>query len=154
MKKFKFLVSLHTRENDFQLAQAAAAEESARRLGCDAEIVFADNDAVNQSTQILQAIQKSVDGRPDAILVEPFSATALPQVARHSCAAGVGWVVLNRAPDYISELRKDATAPVFTVTSDHTEIGRIQGRQFAALLPEGGAVLYIEGPSQSSSAQK
>jgi ribose transport system substrate-binding protein len=61
---------------------------------------------------------------------------------------------LNRAPDYISELRSGATAPIFTLTSDHVEIGRIQGRQFAALLPDGGCVLYIEGPSQSSSANK
>ena len=154
MKKLKFLISLHTRENDFQIAQAVAAEESARSLGIDAEIVFADNDAVNQSTQILQAIHNSEDSRPDAILVEPVSATALPQVARSACAAGMGWVVLNRTPDYVSQLRRECTAPVFIVTSNHSEIGRIQGRQFAALLPRGGTVLYIEGPTQSSSAQK
>ena len=154
MHKLKILVSLHTRENDFQLAQAAAAEESARSLDIDAEILFADYDAVAQSTQILQAIQKPAGSRPAAVLVEPVSATALPQVAQSACAAGIGWVVLNRTPDYISQLRKQASAQVFAVTSDHTEIGRIQGRQFAALLPKGGSVLYIEGPSQSSSAQK
>ena len=154
MHKLKILVSLHTRENDFQLAQAAAAEESARSLGMDAEIVFADYDAVTQSTQILQAIQNPAGSRPAAVLVEPVSATALPQVAQSACAAGIGWVVLNRTPEYLSHLRKQASAPVFTVTSDHTEIGRIQGRQFAALLPKGGSVLYIEGPTQSSSAQK
>jgi ribose transport system substrate-binding protein len=154
MQKFKILVSLHTRENDFQLAQAAAAEESARSLGVDAEIVFADYDAVAQSTQILKAIQNPAGSRPAAVLVEPVGAIALPQVAQAACAAGIGWVVLNRIPDYINQLRKQASAPVFTVTSDHTEIGRIQGRQFAALLPKGGSVLYIEGPTQSSSAQK
>jgi ribose transport system substrate-binding protein len=154
MKKLKFLVSLHTRENDFQTAQAVSAEEAARKLGIDAEITFADNDAVNQSTQILKAIQNRAESRPDAIVLEPVSATALPQVARAACAAGVGWVVLNRSPDYMSSLRSAATAPVFAVGSDHVEIGRIQGRQFAALLPQGGSILYIEGPSQSSSAQK
>ncbi len=46
-KKFRFLVSLHTRENDFQVAQGQSAEDAARRLGSDVEIVFADNDAVN-----------------------------------------------------------------------------------------------------------
>jgi len=45
-----------------------------------------------------------------------------------------------------------ATAPVFTDSSDHAEIGRLQGKQFAALLPRGGSILYIEGPPQSSSA--
>ena len=68
--------------------------------------------------------------------------------------AGVGWAGLNRAPDDIAELRSGATAPIFTITSDHVGIGRIQGQQFAALLPDGGSVLYIEGPSQSSSANK
>ena len=43
---------------------------------------------------------------------------------------------------------------MFAVSADHEEIGRIQGRQFAALLPRGGSVLYIKGPSRSSSARK
>jgi ribose transport system substrate-binding protein len=154
MKKLRFLVSLHTRENDFQVAQAQSAEDAARKLGVDAEIVFADDDAVNQSTQLLKALQSRVESRPDAIVVEPVGATALPQVARAASAAGIGWAVLNRRPDYLAELRSAASAPIFAVSSDHVEIGRIQGRQFAALLPGGGAALYIEGPSHSSSAKE
>jgi ribose transport system substrate-binding protein len=154
MKKLRFLVSLHTRENDFQVAQAQSAEETARKLGSDAEIVFADDDAVNQSTELLKAIQGRVETRPDAIVVEPVGRTALPQVAKAASAAGIGWAVLNRRPDYLSELRRATTTPLFAVSSDHAEIGRIQGRQFAALLPGGGSVLYIEGPSDSPSAQK
>lgn len=153
-KKIRFLVSLHTRDNDFQAAQAQSAEDTARKLGSDVEIVFADNDAVNQSTQLLKAIQSRDESRPDAIVVEPVGGTALPQVARAASAAGIGWAVVNRRPDYLSNLRTAATAPVFAVSSDHFEIGRIQGRQFAALLPAGGSVLYIEGPSHSSAAQE
>jgi len=154
VKKLRFLVSLHTRENDFQLAQAQTAEDTARKLGSHAEIVFADNDTVNQSTQLLKAIQSPVESRPDAIVVEPVGGTALPQVAQAACSAGIGWAVLNRRPDYLSRLRTAATAPIFAISSDNLEIGRIQGRQFAALLPGGGSVLYIEGPSQSSSAKE
>ncbi len=154
MKKLKFLVSLHTQDNDFQIAQALAAEEAAHKFGVDAEITFADNNAVNQSTQILQAIQNRPESRPDAIVLEPVSGTALPQVARAASAAGIGWVVLNRDPEYMPELHRLATAPTFGVSSDHVEIGRIQGKQFAALLPQGGSILYLEGPSQSASAQK
>jgi ribose transport system substrate-binding protein len=154
MKKLKFLVSLHTRENDYQLAQALSAKQAAHNLGIDAEIVFADNDAVNQSTQILKAIQNGAGSRPDAIVLEPVSGTALPLVACAACAAGVGWAVLSRNPDYMPELRRAASAPIFTVGSDHSEIGRMQGKQFGALLPQGGSILYLEGPSQSSSAQK
>ena len=154
MKKPKFFVSLHTQDNDFQAAQALAAKEAAHRLGVTAEISFANNNAVDQSTQILKAIQDRAETRPDAIVLEPVSGTALPQVARAACAAGIGWVVLNRDPDYLPELHKAASKPTFAISSDHLEIGRIQGKQFAALLPGGGSILYLEGPTQSSSAQK
>jgi ribose transport system substrate-binding protein len=154
MKKLRFLISLPTSKNDFQLAQALSAEQTAQKHAIDLEIIYADNDAVQQSTQILKAIQVPVGARPDAIVIEPASGTALPQVARAACNAGIGWAVLNRAPEYVAELRRTSTAPIFSVSSDHLEIGRIQGRQFATLLPRGGSVLYIEGPSQSTSAQK
>jgi ABC-type sugar transport system substrate-binding protein len=42
-----------------------------------------------------------------------------------------------------------SAVPVFAINSDHEEIGRIQGQQFNALLPAGGCVLYLEGPSTS-----
>ncbi len=154
MKKLRFMVSLHTLDNDFQVAQAESAKDTASKLGSDAEIVFAENDTVNQSTQLLKAIQGRAESRPDAIVVEPVGGTALPQVARAASTAGIGWAVLNRRPDYLSDLRTAATAPIFAISSDNIEIGRLQGRQFAALLPGGGSVLYIEGPSQSSSAQE
>jgi ABC-type sugar transport system substrate-binding protein len=153
-QKLKILVSLPTRENDFQIEQARSAEQTARTLGIAAEISYADNDAVNQSTQILKALQRDPETRPDGIVFEPIGGDALPRVARVARTAGVGWAVLNRAPEDIAELRSGATAPIFTITSDHLGIGRIQGQQFAALLPDGGSVLYIEGPSQSSSANK
>jgi ABC-type sugar transport system substrate-binding protein len=153
-KKLRFLVSLHTRENDFQVAQAKSAEETARKLGSDIEIVYADDDAVHQSTELLKAIQSRAESRPDAIVVEPVGGMALPQVAGAAIAAGIGWAVLNREPDYLPDLRKATTSPIFAVSSDHAEIGRIQGRQFAALLPAGGSVLYVEGPSNSPSALK
>jgi ribose transport system substrate-binding protein len=152
-KKLRFLVSLHTRENDFQMAQAQSAEEMARKLGSEVEIVFAENDAVTQSTQLLKVLQSRAESRPDAILIEPVGSSALPQVAQAACAAGIGWAVLNKRPDYLPALRRTATAPVFAVVSDHSEIGRIQGKQFAALLPGGGLVLYIKGPSQSLAAR-
>jgi len=154
MKKLRFLVSLHTVDNDYQMAQANSAEQAARKLGMDLELMYSDNDAVTQSTQILRAIQGPADSRPDGIVVEPISSIALPQVARAACEAGIGWAVLNRTPTYLSQLRAIAKAPVFAISSDHAEIGRIQGRQIAALLPEGGSVLLVEGPSRSSAAEQ
>ena len=154
MKKLRFLVSLTTDDNDYQVEQAKSAEQMARQLGVDIQIVYADNDAITQSTQILKAIQADETQRPDAVVFEPVGGTALPQVARAAVAAGVGWAVLNRDASYIPELRRSSSAPVFGVSSDHLEIGRIQGRQFAALLPKGGSILYIQGPAENSAAKE
>jgi ribose transport system substrate-binding protein len=154
MKKLNFLVSLTTSDNDYQIEQAADTEAAARRLGVDAHIIYADNDAITQSQQLLKVIQSRSDAHPDAIIFEPVGGTALPQVARAAAGAGIGWVILNRDVEYIQELRRAHRVPIFGVTSDHEEIGRIQGRQFGALLPKGGSVLYIQGPSESLAAKQ
>jgi ribose transport system substrate-binding protein len=153
MKKLSFLLSLTNNENDYQQEQAAAAEKAARRLGVDVKIIHANNDAVGQSQQLLEFIQGSTDARPDGVVFEPSGGTAFPQIARAAAAAGIGWVVLNHEVDYIQQLRRTYQVPMFSISSDHREVGKIQGRQFAALLPQGGSVLYIEGPANSSAAR-
>jgi ribose transport system substrate-binding protein len=154
MSKLRILVSLTTNDNDYQIEQAESAENSARKLNADLQIVYADNDAINQSTQILKAVQAAPAIRPHAVVFEPVGGTALPQVARAAAAAGIGWAILNREAPYVAELRKASTVPIFSLSSDHLEIGRIQGRQFAAILPKGGAVLYIQGPTENSAAKE
>ena len=154
MAKIRILVSLTTNDNDYQIEQAQSAEQAASKLGVAAEIIYANNDAINQSTQILRAIQASPEDRPSAILFEPVGGTALPQVARAAVEADIGWAVLNREANYIEDLRKTSAAAIFAISSNHVEIGRIQGRQFAALLPRGGTVLYIQGPSENSAAKE
>ena len=153
-KKIRILLSLTTDDNDYQIEQAQSAEKAAKRLDAALEIIFAGNDAITQSTQILKAVQAPAESRPEAIVFEPVGSTALPQVARAAAAAGIGWAVLNQDAGYIEELRKTSLAPMFAVSSDHLEIGRIQGRQLEALLPKGGSVLYIQGPSDNSAAKE
>jgi len=154
MQRLSFLISLTNDDNDYQQEQAAAAEKTARRLGVDVKIIHASNDPLVQSQQLLQYVQDSSKAKPDAIVFEPAGGTAFPQVARAAAAAGIGWVVLNFDVDYILELRRQYKVPMCTITSDHEEIGKIQGLQFAALLPNGGSVLYIEGPNNSSAAKQ
>ena len=154
MRKLKILVSLMTSENDYQLEQANSAEEASKKLGVDCQILFADNDAITQSTQILKAIQAGEEERPNAVVMEPVGGTALPQVARAAVNAGTGWVVLNRDVDYVSDLRKVTKVPVFGVSSDQLEVGRIQARQCAALFPRSGTILYVQGPSDSPVARQ
>ena len=152
MSEFTFLASLITKDNDFQREQAAAAEEAARRLGARVQLVYAENDAINQSQQILKAIQSPAAERPNGVVLEPVG-TGLAQVARAAGLAGIGWVVLNREVDYIASLRAGHRTPIFGLSSDHEEVGRIQGRQMGELLPNGGLVLYIEGPTSGSAAR-
>jgi ABC-type sugar transport system substrate-binding protein len=79
MSKPRFLVSLTTSDNDYQIEQAQSAEQAANKLGVEVQIVYADNDAITQSTQVLKAIQSPEAARPNAIVFEPVGGTALPQ---------------------------------------------------------------------------
>ena len=145
MNKLNVVVSLITKENDYQLEQAASAEAAAAKLGANVQIVYAGNDAVQQTQQILAFIQDPAK-RPDAILAEPVG-TSMEQIARAAVRAGIGWAIINSSAEYLTELRRQAKIPVFSVLSDHEAIGKIQGQQMAALLGDSGNVLYIEGPS-------
>src|SRR5882762_1742035 len=107
MAKIRILVSLTTNDNDYQVEQAQSAEQAASKLGVTAEILYANNDAINQSTQILRAIQAAPAERPNAIVFEPVGGTALPQVARAAAGAEIGWAVLFRDANYIEDLRND-----------------------------------------------
>jgi len=151
MSRLRIIVSLPN-QNHYQQAQAKAAQLKAGGLGGEVQVLDADNDAVNQSQQLLAVLQSSSTPLPTAILVEPLTSSGLGKVAAAAVAAGVAWVLLNSQADYLEQLRAKAKAAVFAVTRDHTEIGRIQGRQFAALLPGGGTVLYIQGPNTSAAA--
>jgi ribose transport system substrate-binding protein len=152
VKKLRLLVSLVTEDNDYQREQAAAAQEVARKLGVDVSILYADADPITQSQQLLGAIQGPREARPDGIILEPVSGTALPHVARAAVGAGMGWLVMAREASYLRDLRGKTTVPVCSVTSDHTEAGRIQAQQVAVLAPKGGSVVYLQGPSDVPAA--
>jgi ABC-type sugar transport system substrate-binding protein len=153
MTELSVLVSLSTDASDFQREQAKSAKDAAARLDMAAEIIYADDDALTQSEQLLKIIQGDAGPRPQAIVIQPCGQTALPHVARAAAAAGMGWVVLNWAVDYVADLRQQYSVPAFIVSSDQREIGRIQGQQVAALLPQGGSVLYVTGPGNSPSTR-
>src|ERR1700686_5711336 len=97
------VIALTTRDNDYQAEQSASATEVASRLGVKIDVIYADNNAVNQCQQLVEIIQDKAQ-RPDAILVEPVG-TPMYQVAKAAVAAGIGWGILNREADYIPELR-------------------------------------------------
>ena len=153
MKRRRVLISLATLNSDYEIEQACAAHEKASRLGLDLQLVYAENDPVTQSQQLLLAIQSPKESRPEAIIVEPAGGTGLLRVAHAAAEARIGWVVINWDDSYVEDLRQ-YPVPAFSVSTDHKEIGRIQGRQIAVLLPRGGSALYIQGPSHSPRAQQ
>lgn len=145
MKRLSIVVSLPG-ENNYLREQEAAARASAQRLGLDLQVINAKSDPITQSQQVLEVVQAQ-SGRPDGVIVEPVNNQGLPRVAEAAVAAGIGWVISNARVDYLEPLRKNAKAPVFAVSQDHTEVGRMQGRQFLAILPQGGSALYLRGPA-------
>lgn len=146
MKKLSIVVSLPG-DNKYLTEQAAAVEAAAQRLGVDLSLINAHSDAVAQGQQLLEIIQAPVSARPHAIITEPANELGLPRVAEAAVEAGIGWVISNARVDYLDALRKKSRAPVFSISQDHEEIGRTQGRQMGALLPQGGTILYLRGPA-------
>ena len=147
----KALISLTTQDNDYQRAQAASVEAVAKRMGAQIEIIYADNDPVLQSQQILSAIQKK-GASFEVVITEPVG-TAMAQVAEAATKGGIAWGVLNRDIDYASRLHAAHGVPVFEVGVEQEAVGHIQAAQLAKLVPGGGTVLYIEGPAAGSAAK-
>lgn len=144
--QLRVAVSLTAEDSVYQQAEARAAQAASQKHGFQMSVAYAEGDAILQSNHLLSLIHSGPDIRPDVIMLEPVG-TGMVRVAREAVRIGIGWIVLNREVDYVPELRAGASAPVFAVTTDHVETGRIQGQQLNALLPRGGSVIYLEGPT-------
>ena len=151
MKELRFAL-LVVENNDYQAQQVIVAQAAAQRLNVQLQVIRTEHDSILQSRQVLDLIHAPAGERPDAIFFEPVG-TALAQPARAAAAAGVGWVVLNREKvEYFADIRQKFRSPMFSVTTGHREVGQIQGQQIGRLLPQGGAVLYVEGPSDNDAS--
>ena len=151
-ERLRFVVALLDEAQEFQRHQAAEARKVAAELDVDVDVVFAENNAIQQIQQLYRLVRKEP---PHAILVESVSGEGLERVARASAAAGVGWLLINRKGPYCDELRREyPKLPIGQISTDQLDIGRIQGAQFRALLPKGGRLLYVQGPPDTSAAQQ
>jgi ribose transport system substrate-binding protein len=145
------VVSLLTSRQEFQRQQEQDARATAARLGLPVEVVFAENDPATQIRQLESSIRQPPEARPVAFVVETVAAVGFEQIARGALAAGIGWVVISSRAPSLESLRKEFPGGLVTSAGiDELEIGRIQARQILALLPNGGTVLYVEGPSMSA----
>jgi len=153
MKKLRIVVSLPN-DNLYQHEQGVVAKSTGQHIGLDMQVMHANDDSITQSHQLLEIIHSPPESRPDAFLVEPVTATGLRRVAEAAIAVGIAWVIINSDVDYVQQLRTRTRVPVFIVTQGQYEIGRLQGMQLPALLPRGGAVLFVKGPTLNSVAAK
>jgi ABC-type sugar transport system substrate-binding protein len=141
--------------NDYQCLLRDDCQAAAARRDFLLTIHSADNDGENQLRQIRSVLSGPRSQWPAALLVTPVREVGLLAVAHEAANLGIGWVSLNRWSDYLLELRREFPAmPVFSVTADQTEVGRIQGRQLRCLLGDTGELVYIQGPLGTSSTQK
>jgi len=148
--KPRVVVALMSEEQEFQVMQAADAREAAARLNLDPEVVFAEGNPVVQIHQLFHFIHAR-DDRPLAIVVEATTGEGLERVARNAVKAGIGWILVNTEVGYLEDLRHhNPELPICAIGGDAREAGRIQGRQVRRLLPRGGSVLCIQGPSDST----
>jgi len=154
MMKRKIVVSLLTKDQEFQVMQAADAERAAARAGFDIEVVYANNNTALQQERLYHFVHAHERTRPAAIVAQTVSGEGLPRVALEAVKAGIGWVLLSTDVPYIDALHAEyPELPISVVTTDQLSIGRIQGRQFRSLLPAGGNIIYIQGRADTSAAR-
>ncbi|HYD43529.1 MAG TPA: substrate-binding domain-containing protein [Anaeromyxobacter sp.] len=142
-------VLLRCERQEFQRAQAAAAVEAGAREGMGVEVAFADNSPITQIQQVLSCANRAAELRPRAIVIELVGAPeGYRTAARAALSAGLAWVEVSGLAPSVPLLRAEfPRAFVMSVTSNEEEIGRLHAAQCRALLPAGGDLLYVEGPS-------
>ncbi|MCU0242081.1 MAG: substrate-binding domain-containing protein [Vicinamibacteria bacterium] len=155
----KIAVFLTDSSNPHQLYLRDDAQEAARRAGWEIDVQFASEDGKASVADQVEQIDRYVHGArasiADALLVHPIGGDGYDRVAQEVARVGCGLVILNRNPAFISALRRRfPSLPLAAVGPDQFEIGRIQGQQFRALLPQGGTLLYVQGAAIAPSAQQ
>jgi ABC-type sugar transport system substrate-binding protein len=145
------VISLLTARQEFQRQQEADARAAAAATGLQLQVVYAESDPATQIQQLETFVRMPLEARPVAFVLETVAAVGFEKIARSALSARIGWVVVSSRAPYLEILRREYPGALVTsATTDDMEIGRIQARHFLALLPSGGKVLYVEGPSMSA----
>lgn len=153
MANGKVLVLLISEKQEFQQLQAEDARAAGRRLGFEVEVLYAEHDPKAQLRQIQEAVGAPPHRRPAGIVVEPASTVGLESSARSAAQVGVGWVLLGDRQPVLDRVRHEfPDRLIASVGTDNDGVGHIQAALFRALLPAGGGILYVEGPSFSGAA--
>ena len=154
MNHARVAILLINDSNEYQQLIRRDAEDAARASELALEVHVAGNDVAEQIRQLYACVKREPDMQPKFLFLFPVRDGSLEYALRDVARAGIGCAILNRRPKYVDEVRAEfPAAPLGTISPDQVEIGRIQGRQAAALLPRGGFILYVMGPGVASAAQ-
>jgi ABC-type sugar transport system substrate-binding protein len=149
----KIALALVDESNEFQQLLKQDAEAAAHRAGLSLEVHFTGED-LNEHLHELRHLIEDEASRPDALLVMAVRDHGLSRTVRQAARAGVHWIFLNRTEDDLEPIRAEFPAAVVTtVCPNEIETGRVQGRQFKALLAQ-GKVLYIQGNPRSLASRE
>jgi len=135
----------------YQLLQEEAACAEASKGGIAVEIVFTPG--FDHLRVIRKRLHDSAASPLNAVVVEPSSVSSTALILKE-LKGRAGLVLLNAWSPAVEEHAREwgAGLPFGTVSTEHTGIGQIQGRQLRAMLPGGGHVLCVTGPQRSSAA--
>jgi ABC-type sugar transport system substrate-binding protein len=144
--------SADTKETDaYQVLQEESAIAEAKSAGVVAEIMFAPG------FDQLRAIRKRMSDPSapplDAVIVEPGSVASTGLLLKE-LKGRTGLVLLNAWSSEVEEYARiwGGGLPFGTVSTDHAQLGKIQGQQANAMLGERGQILAVTGPQRSSAA--
>ena len=143
----------HGQVNHFQRLQEETAVAEGRRLGFDLEVTLSP--AFDQPRVLVKRLLDRAAPAVDAVVTEPGN-TATLNLMLNELRGKTGLIVLSAwAPTIeLAAATWGAGLPMGTVSTNHRQVGEIQGRQVNALLPRGGRTLYVAGPLHSSAAQE
>lgn len=132
-------------------AERVAAELTRNGFPIRVELRYGRGDEASQLEQI--EVDRLSSPRPSLFIVIPINKDAVYRILTGIVDAhqDVTCVFLHQPLAKIQSAQRQAYGPrLFSVAADQVEIGRIQARQFAAVLPNGaGDVLYVQGRANS-----
>lgn len=144
-----------THQDDVQACWLRDAQLAANPYNITLSEHWAD-DAVSQGRQIVQSIWSPAS---HALVILAKGSNGPTNLLREAATHGKSVVLLNRTISDMDPsttwswptLNRDFPATLMaTVVPDALDTGRIQARQFKALLPRGGTILYVLGDPASS----
>lgn len=151
MRPARLALFLTEASNHYQQLLKNDAAAAAERHGFELDVAFCSLGVARQIQQLHDAIRQPVDNRARALIVMPAQDGTLHEEMQEAGRAGIAWVVLNRRAAFLQGGPEEfPDLPIFTVSPDDVDIGKIQGRQLRALLPRGSRAVLVRGGSGTS----